>query len=224
VTYYWRVRGVNGTTAVTEWSSSSFIVDNTPPATPEITSPSDQAVLSTVRPTFTWTAVPTATAYEVSISDNYSNFYVDEIITGTSFTPSVNLPQTWLTFSVLALDETMNASGNDSIDVFLRLGTTPVNGANIITTQPTLMWEAVPGATQYILEIDDDQFYDDTEEDSDGQILPPIVLGNVTSYTLTADQALAANKGYYWRLSHNAYNGGFPTDFNSNFFTIATGG
>jgi hypothetical protein len=218
VTYYWRVRGVNGTTPVTEWSTSSFIVDTLPPGKPEFTSPAHQAIVSTMRPTFTWTAVPGATGYWISVFDSYSNNYIYELVTGTSFTPTANLPQTWLDVSVSAFDG-VNSGPQDDLSIFVRLGSTPVDGANVLTTQPTFTWQAVPDATGYTLQIDDDQLYD--AEGSDGTVLLTINLGNVTSYTLTADQALTPNQGYYWRLNPiNAYNGGFPTDFNSNFFLV----
>ncbi|MBL8098101.1 MAG: PQQ-dependent sugar dehydrogenase [Anaerolineales bacterium] len=70
-TYYWKVRGFNGRFS----PSRKLVIDTTPPAIPNLTSPMDGATLTST-PTFRWTPSAGAVLYEVQFStDNFTSIY-----------------------------------------------------------------------------------------------------------------------------------------------------
>ncbi|MFO0925870.1 MAG: hypothetical protein U0736_02395 [Gemmataceae bacterium] len=108
--YRWRVRGVSAGGVIGPWSSwSTFIV--TPLARPMASGPSGVAVPT--RPTFAWTAVSEADAYDVTVTDLTTGRLAVRVtqITDSAWTPAAALPlghrYRWQVRAV-------NASGNYS--------------------------------------------------------------------------------------------------------------
>ena len=66
----------------------------------------------------------------------------------------------------------------------------------LLTVTPTLTWTQSPGATGYIVQIS-------KTIDFSSPVLSVSVDPSITSYTLTAEQALQSGIHYYWRV--NAY-------------------
>ncbi len=60
---------------------------------PGLVSPDDGSTAGNLKPTFTWNNVPNATSYkfQVSTSQSFATTLVNVTVTGTSYTPGVNL-------------------------------------------------------------------------------------------------------------------------------------
>lgn len=98
-TIHWRVRarGPNGPSL---WTRSSFRSAN-PPSTPALTSPANNALLTSYSPTLTWrtSTVPTGTTFErydleVALDNAFNTIIYDEEISGNRLTTSFTLPVT----------------------------------------------------------------------------------------------------------------------------------
>jgi hypothetical protein len=142
----------------------------------------------------TWGAVAGANRYRVDV-DNDSNFsspvIADALVTTPSFTPPTPLAQGSYSWRVQAGDAAGNFGVESAVRTFtIFIGTAPANGAFTIDTTPTFTWMAVPGATGYTLQVDDD-----TDFSADLVINQP--LGVVTTFTPIT---LLANDTYYWRV------------------------
>jgi hypothetical protein len=64
----------------------------------------------------------------------------------------------------------------------------------LLTVTPTLTWTESPGATGYIVQIS-------KTIDFSSPVLSVSVGPTITSYTLTAEQALQSGIHYYWRVT-----------------------
>jgi large repetitive protein len=99
-TYYWRVHsfntgldgiGGNADDDFSGWSlTRSFRI---PFAAPTLTLPLNGATGIALKPTFTWTAIASATNYtlQVSINPTFSPLAINKTVTGTSYTHTINL-------------------------------------------------------------------------------------------------------------------------------------
>jgi len=152
------------------WSTGmTFMVPAMPPPAATLVAPAGS--IATATPTFTWNAVPTATQYLLWVDDSSGGrirtWYTAAQAgcaagTGTcSIAPGLVLSagngQWWIV--------TTNASGNGPWSagmIYTVPGTLPPAAAiqvspsgTIATSTPTFVWNAVPGATQYLLWLDD---------------------------------------------------------------------
>jgi len=166
----WWVVTANATTSGLWSSGLAFTVPGTPaPGPATLVAPSGSIATST--PTFTWNVVASATQYLLWVDDSSGGRIRTTYTaaqagcaggTGTcSITPSVELTpgagQWWIV--------TINGSGNgpwSARGVFTVAGTPPPGAATLVapagsitTTTPTYTWDAVAGATQYLLWLDD---------------------------------------------------------------------
>ncbi|MCA9050831.1 MAG: hypothetical protein KDA89_18965, partial [Planctomycetaceae bacterium] len=144
--YRFWMRGFDAAGTAGEWSApQSFEVQ------PQLISP----LTSTfeVRPTFSWEPVPFATAYEIWIRVSSGDIRQSGI-TGTTYTPTQDLPSGQVLWWVRATDHTKNygwshvgITGNDKRPV--------VTGPSAPTTNttPTITWQGVIGAGRYILHV-----------------------------------------------------------------------
>jgi hypothetical protein len=106
-TYHWRVRGVTTTTPVsyTKWSvTGRFSIAWDQSQAPQLLEPADGAVLDT--PTFSWQAVPGASAYElvVALDDQFTNVADSRTLTGTTYVPRFTYPAKGHYWRVRAVD------------------------------------------------------------------------------------------------------------------------
>jgi hypothetical protein len=102
-TVYYKLRNNDGESGVV---SDSIVLDTTPPGTPTLISPADNAKINDPTPTFTWTEVADATSgvadYEIVIDSlTYTS-------TGPSFAPSTDLAEGTYTWKVRAEDNAQN--------------------------------------------------------------------------------------------------------------------
>ena len=90
-THWWRVRSVNGDGEYSNWSLVRTF--RTLIATPVLSAPVEGQVVTTLKPTFTWSNVG-ATSYTLQVSTNnlFTTFVVNVNPTTTTFTHTTNLP------------------------------------------------------------------------------------------------------------------------------------
>ena len=133
-----------------------FTLDVTP-AVPVLTSPG--AVTSELRPVFSWTAVAGATQYEIWIKNQSTgeDRLIVEAVSATSFTPAfdpgIGNFSVWI--RTLGNNGAPNSpwgpQRNFRIKVPVTQNTVTVNPSN---GQPTISWQALPGAAKYDVWID----------------------------------------------------------------------
>jgi hypothetical protein len=128
--------------------------------TPGALSPSGG--VTDVNPILAWSAVPGATGYDVQVSANpdYSNPVYDRFTVNTKATPSDQLPMTRLYWRVRARKDGVTGSwANSTFQRNKLAGPTLVGPANGVTLAqpgqpPVLIWNAIPGAVDYVVEVD----------------------------------------------------------------------
>ncbi len=74
-------------------STVDLVVQTVPPAPPALSMPANAAIAVTQTPTLSWAAVPQTSTYLVELSTNaaFTNIIAQQVVTGTSFTPTGNL-------------------------------------------------------------------------------------------------------------------------------------
>ncbi len=200
-TWYWRVRSLNTDGEYSLWSTSrTFRTKMLPPV---LSSPAEGAEVLTIRPTFTWSAVPGATNYTLQVASNAGFTLGLKTFTTTSapgYTPTVDLPRS------ITLFWRVKANGANPSDYALHRSfvsanppavpslVSPLNGTLILGYRPTLTWKAGLGLipiTKYQIEMATNAAF--TTDESIIDIDPPAL-----SYVFTSD--LLSNKSWYWRV------------------------
>ncbi len=108
----------------------------------------------TLRPTISWDALPGAVKYDVWINDvsrGVTQYIRNTNVTGTTFTPSADLPlgiyRAWV--RGIAADGTA-ASWSGAVEFVTMQAPTITQGQNpTFNRTPTFAWEALPGAAKY---------------------------------------------------------------------------
>jgi hypothetical protein len=193
---------VNAFGAAGAWSATwTFVVDTVATVAPVLTSPLDSAILTTLKPSLTWGAIPNAVQYEVQYSNNSSFDRVTTVTTkSTEYTFAQELSNSLHWWRVRALD----AAGNPSVWSAARSFTPDGSlGSPLIacrTTSPTLTltWERVSWATQY-------QYQVSTVSNFASTVAAGAVDSQATLPTVTTNSM--ANGRYFWRVRALATNG-----------------
>jgi len=218
-TYYWRVSAVDSEDNTTGVYSSvrSFSVDSTPPGTPSLTSPANNATIGDTSPTFSWQSVSDAESYKIEIA-TASDLDVDGSFVGANvvYTYPTSGQLTSTTHSIgTDLDDgeeyywhvvAFDAAGNEgdwssirSFEIDTSLPTAPTlnspgNGTTLEDTTPTFSWSSVSGASEYTLQ------YSTSNSFTSSTTVEETVTG--TSYTVPSDSELSEDT-YYWRVKAN---------------------
>jgi len=229
----WWVVTANATTNGMWSSGLAFTVPGTPPpGAATLVAPS--GIIATTTPIYTWNAVASATQYLLWVDDS-SGGRIRTTYTaaqagcasGTgmcSFTPSVELTpgagQWWIV--------TINASGNgpwSARGVFTVAGTPPPGPATLVapsgsitTTTPTYTWDAVAGATQYLLWLDDSSGGRARQWYTAAQVGCASGTGMCS---LTPSVTLNPGPGEWWIVTNNASGNG-PWSARADFTVAGT--
>ncbi|GEM_PF-2718649 len=197
-TYYWRVNAKNvaGTSPYSiVWSFTTITV----PAVPVLVAPVDAAVNQATSPTLIWNAVPGADTYRLQVS-------VSNTFTTTVYNDSTR-SSTFQAISGLAVGTTYywrlnakNVAGTSSYSTVWSFTTivvpaapvlvAPANAALNQATNPTLIWNAVPGADTYRLQVSTSNTFGTT-----------VYNDSTRSSTSQGISGLAVATTYYWRLN-----------------------
>ena len=202
--YYWRVRARNFLGQTSAWSAVySFTLDRVAPGAPTLTAPALNTVIPTQRPAFTWTALPDVTRYALRVATNdtcttpVSAAFEVNVISTTTYTFAVPLPQGEYWFCVSAQDTAGNISGfsGEKRRFVVNIALTPVHNAVVVpaataTTAPiTFTWTAAVG-TNYTLQVD-----------NNGDFSSPEVNQTLTSAAFTIPAQVYGT--YHWRVRVN---------------------
>lgn len=193
-TYRVWVRAFNGFTALTAWSPSvDFTVGQTS-AVPTIYSP--VAETENTLPTVSWASVSGATEYELQIFDGSG--VIQAYRAGTTH----QLLQTPLaagdySVTVTAKDTGGTTLGSDTMNFTVEAGDTSVelfgtDGATV-NPRPTFSWASVPGATRYVLWVNDDT----------NSLTATVFESELSSTSFTPNHSLLAGQHRVWIRAFN---------------------
>jgi len=203
--YYWKVKAIDGAGNESLWSSVwSFTVDITPPSAPSLVSPTDEALTNDRSPTFDWTDVTddSGVTYWLQV-DNNSSFSSREIdqsgLSSSTYTLTWDLWQDGTYYwRVKAEDGAGGESDWSAVWQFSLDATsppspdleTPSHDAWTNDTTPSFNWGDVAEAASYTFEIR-----------YNGSLVLSKTGLTVSEYTLTADEALTAERDYWWKVA-----------------------
>ncbi|MBI4569944.1 MAG: FG-GAP repeat protein, partial [Planctomycetes bacterium] len=199
----WRVRSVDLLRTPGAWSAArTFTVDVTAPAqAPALLSPADAASVATRTPTLDWDDPPDTTAFLVEV-DATSNAFGNVVYStvsapiATSQTVTSTLAEGTHYWRVRGRDAAGNLGAYSAVRSFTvdvtgpdaPAPSAPATGATLTDNTPDFSWSAATGATDYVLEVDDDAAF-------------ASVNFTTTTATLTSAAAPAlADGAWYWRL------------------------
>ncbi|MDR3577878.1 MAG: fibronectin type III domain-containing protein [Anaerolineaceae bacterium] len=195
--YYWRVRAFDASSGYSsQWSAvRTFWFNNTPPNQPALLAPSEEAALSQLNPTFSWSPVPGAVKYDLQITDNSVSLPVVHVFKATSYTPPGHGlpyfgPVSWNLTAADAYGNLSQVSDDGTFTIYIQ--NTPAQGAIVTVARPNFKWSAYPGASSYNLIV--------KYADSLKTFFNVPVSG--TNYTPPGNEALGPGK-YVWQVVVN---------------------
>jgi Zn-dependent metalloprotease len=203
-TYYWRVRAFNYLGGTKGWSAPrSFRTIITAPLLSE---PAGGSTPSSLRPLFDWSDVPSAAKYTIQVSkySNLSSPIINTTISGSSYTPSTDLPAgVQLYWRVRATNSTYGPSAWTNSSFITPKPPSrpsllkPANGALTTDYAPRFDWStsSIPPGTTF----DHYQLQVATDSGFVNIVIDQAVTGASSSeYTPLSD--LAPNTKYYWHV------------------------
>jgi hypothetical protein len=177
----------------------SIVRSATKPGVPVLSSPASGALVSTLQPILDWKdSVPAAHHYQLQVATNstFIGLAIDDAIVMTSlFTPASDLlPGKLYYWRVRALNVINDASNWSAVQTFktpLAQPTVvaPANAQSLLTDRPAFDWDAVPGASQYVLQV--------STVNTFKTLVLTTTVNSVDSYTPVKD--LPQNQLLYWR-------------------------
>ncbi len=208
-TYYWRVKayGLDGG-AESLWTA--YRTFRTKLGIPVLVTPAADSSVPTTRPTFQWNAVSGTNSYTLQISKNpnFATPVLTYTVTGTSYTPPVDLTPT-----NTLLYWRVKANGTNAGDYSLArkftsanppgipVLTVPLNTALVDSTDvPELQWNpsgVVAAVDHYDLQLSSNNTFTD------------LVVDTIDGDTAYKPAPLAPNSTYYWRVRSVAADGDY---------------
>ncbi|WP_157370291.1 fibronectin type III domain-containing protein [Aquiflexum balticum] len=204
--YYWRVRSSNkaGNSIYSNIWSFTTKISLIAPTTPELVSPIQSATVNATNVAFEWKAVNTAEKYQIQVS-KFSNFSQEIVVNNNGVTGNkINIatlePDQVYFWRVRAI----NASGSSPYSAVWLVKTEPlpplaspllVSPANRImvdTTSIAFVWEMVPEADNYQLEVSKDSTFQEG-----------LMQYKELSYTNYILDSLESGEKYFWRVQAN---------------------
>ncbi len=202
-TYYWKVRAKNSCDEYSSWSGiRSFSTIDPEPGIPAPTSPSDGETCQPLEVTFEWNEGSWAAAYHLEVDDDHhflSPVYDQSVIASTSQEVSgLTIGSTYY-WRVQSVNNCGYESSWSSIRNFETLNSsidapTLVSPADAAGDRPinlTLVWEEIADATDYRIEVDNNN-------DFSSPLYDEVING-----TSTEADGLSGVTVYYWRVRAN---------------------
>lgn len=189
----------------------SYFGSTSPPATPTLLTPVNNAVNQILTPTFTWTATGDIHWLQVSSTPGFTNMIVDEGFSGSSFTISAPLlTQSTTYYWRVRASGPGGTSAFSSPFAFTTTSATlpaaptlisPAAGATNVSTTPSFDWFDVAGATSFRFQISTTNTFNTTIVDSlnviPSQFNLPVSLTNNATYHWRVAAKNAAGQGSY---------------------------
>jgi hypothetical protein len=216
--YRWRL---NTFTSIGNGQAASTFVTTTAPAAPVLDQPSDGATGVSTRPTLTWQATAYTQGYILQVGTDATfstNVVINEFVQGTSYSYTqadlaLNTIYYWRVqalngagsgpWSVVRSFRTVTAQAGMTPPVLVA----PAAGATVSETDPVFTWQAVPGATYYILRVS-------AVAGTSQLVFQKTVPATQTSYQYTTgDGVLTYNRTdpYYWQVEARSSTTQFAT-------------
>ena len=201
--YYWRVNVDSGSGNFVP-ASEVFSVIITPsiPKAPRLTAPAKNALLTDATPDFSWQAVSGLAepyTYEIQIDDDsrFRTPQVSEIVSGLTFTPTVDLPDGRWFWRVRAVNS-YGAGGKWSSSSKFTVDVVPPDAPTLRRPgdathafNPKFQWNKVATAKRYRIQISD--------SDTFANLLVDAEIGS-TTYRLPKSGPVLELTTYYWRV------------------------
>lgn len=196
-TYYWHVLSNNAVTNGGYSETFSFTTVPAVPAAPVLSSPANAATGQSITPSLVWLTSPGATSYglQVATDAGFSSLVVNLTgLSGLSYVPNLTTGTTY--YWHVNANNSGGTSSYSSTRTFTTVPTvpavptlsSPANGATGVSTVPSLVWIASPGATSYHLQVSTDAGF--------GALVVDISGITITSYVPSLSSATL----YYWRV------------------------
>ncbi len=170
------------------------------PGVPALLSPANGALVTSLQPVFDWKdSTPAALSYQIQVAGTtaFTSLVIDEKnVPASTFTPVSDLaPGKLYYWRVKAFNGIGGASNWSAVRNFKTplaapVLVSPLNGDPLLTDRPTFDWEAVSGATSYMIQVSAANTFS-------GLLLNVTV--NPTEYTMVKD--LLQDKPFYWRVA-----------------------
>ena len=174
------------------FSADLFFAQVVPPS---LTAPADAALSIQINPTFTWSAVPSATQYRIQVSTDptFATFIMNQTSNTNSY-PSVNLAYNttyyWkVQVTVGGVTSAFSSNRSFKTKPGVPVLTLPSSGAVGTAANVTLTWQPVTGADNYTLEVS-------TVSDFSSTVFSQSTL-TTTSQAMTG---LSNYRLYYWHV------------------------
>lgn len=193
-TYRVWVRAFNGFTALTAWSTPVDFTVGQSSAVPTIYSP--VAETEDTLPTVSWASVSGAAEYELQISDGGG---VIQAYRAGSTSQQLQTPLTAGDYSVTvtAKDAGGTTLGSDTMNFTIESGDTTIElfGTDGATEnpRPTFAWSSVPGATRYVIWVNDDT----------NSLTATVFDSEIETTSFTPDESLLAGRHRVWVRAFN---------------------
>ena len=151
-----------------EWSAAwTFTIDTVKPAKPTLLDPANTITILINQPIFDWDDVVDALDhYDLQVDDvsTFSSPIITVSVTDSAYPVIDALPDDVYYWRVQTVDAAGNASGWTAVwNVRINaeatptpILSTPTNGGATNDATPTFNWGAVPGATLYRIQVDED--------------------------------------------------------------------
>ena len=207
---YWRVRVRLTATKYGAWSSAFTFTTGNPPSVPNLVSPANNALVTTLTPTLDWSdsTVPAGTTfdrYQVQLDDSAdfssplldANSNVSTLVTGPL---SMNMKYYW---RVRAWNTDSNYSAWSAVRTFREAIPaptliSPILGVTVPNLKPTFDWSDVVGASGYTIQV--------SLSNTFNSFALNVTLNAPTSVYATTIN-LQPGKTYFWRVRANGANG-----------------
>mgnify|MGYP001333993671 FL=1 len=190
-TYYWRVRATNPTNN-SDWSSVFTIAVNLLPA-PTLIAPADMTTSTETAIELSWDAVSNVIEYKVFIAKNPTftdELAVFDVETNTSYIFSTPIGGTYYWRVIPYFNEfiiTPSETRQFTLDLLpMPTALAPIDTTTIPSSEVTFTWDAVAGATGYVVQINTDSYFG----------LSPNYFTSTNSYTHVFDTPTT----YFWRV------------------------
>jgi hypothetical protein len=157
---------------------------------PRATAPKPGAVITNGLPRFRWQGMSNfKDAFHVQVDDqsDFSSPAVDALTTKTGYVSTTTLPFGFYYWQIAALNW-------DAGTFMVTPLKSPANHAKVYTDRPRFTWASIPGATQYEIQIDDDQNFGSLEINA---------YPTTPYYQVPSDQALQMGN-YFWHIRQYA--------------------